>query len=75
MYKGNYIIGIYTYDKYELCETVLDSAQEFSEYIGISLERARKTLSRLFHHKINYIVNDGRRKKVEFIPYEENWII
>ena len=71
MYKKTYIIGIYTYDEYELCETILESAQEFAEYIGISLERSRKTLSHLFHHKISYIVNEGRRKKVEFIPYEE----
>jgi len=72
MYKKTYIIGIYTNDEYELCETVLESAHEFAEYVGIELKRARKVLSHLFNHTQNYIIINGHRKNVEFIPYEED---
>lgn len=71
MYKKDYIIGIYTYDRYELCETILESAYEFAEYVGTTLNAARNCLSRLFHHQSDYIIIDGRRKKVEFISISD----
>ena len=67
MYKKQYLIGIYSYDKYELCETILESSYEFMEYVGCSLNVARATLSKLFHNKLEYVVINGRRKKIELI--------
>lgn len=67
MYKNKYLIGIYSYDKYELCETILESAEQFSEYVGINLNTARSKLSQIFNHKSNYVVIGGKWKKVEFI--------
>ena len=67
MYKGKYLIGVYTYDKYEMCETILDSAHEFAEYAEINLNLAREILSMIFHHKQESVFIDGRRKKIEFI--------
>ena len=67
MYKGVYIIGIYSYDKYELCETILDNVNEFAAYVGLSLNVARSKLSQIFNHKSEYVVINGKWKKVEFI--------
>lgn len=67
MYKGKYIIGVYTYDKYELCETILDSAEEFAEYAEVSINVARRALSVIFNHKQDSVFIDGKRKKIEFI--------
>lgn len=61
------LIGIYTYDRFELCETVLENVVEFARYVGCSINVARVTISKAKHHLINYIVIDGRRKKIEFI--------
>ena len=73
MYKKDYIIGIYSYDDYELCETILESAQEFAEYTETSLSVARTILSRLFHNDYECVVINGKKKKVEFINTSENW--
>lgn len=67
MYKGQYMIGIYTYDELELCENIMDTANEFAEYLNISLSLARVILSKVFHGVTNYIIVNGRRKKIEFI--------
>lgn len=72
MYKGKYIIGIYTYDRYELCEAILENAIEFADYVGIPVHTARSILSHIFNHWTNYILVDGRRKKVEFIDTTES---
>lgn len=65
------IIGVYTYDKYELCETILESVFQFSKYVGCSLAVAKVTISKIKHNAVDYIIVDGRRKKVEVIK-EEN---
>ena len=71
MYKKKYLIGIYSYDRYELCEAILEDAYEFSEYIGAPVDTARVILSQVFHHQTNYIIIEGRRKFIEFINTTE----
>jgi len=66
------LIGIYTYDKYELCITILESITQFAEYTGCSLRVAKVTISKAKHNKIDYIIVDGKRRKIEFINEEEN---
>lgn len=61
------IIGIYTYDKYELCETILETTIGLARYVGCSLGTASATISKVKKHLIDYIVIDGRRKKIELI--------
>lgn len=65
------LIGIYTYDKYELCITILESIMQFSKYVGCSLGTARSTISKAKHGKVDYIIIDGKRRKIEFINIEE----
>ena len=65
------LIGIYTYDKYELCETILESVIQFADYVGCNIQTARMTISKARHNKIDYIIINGRRKKIEFINSKE----
>ena len=67
MYKRNYLIGIYTYDKYELCEAILESPEEFMQYANLTINVARAILSKVFHNQTEFVIIDGRRKKIEFI--------
>jgi len=71
MYKGTYLIGIYSYDKYELCETILESTKEFMEYAEIDLNTASAILSKVFHHKTEYIIINGKKKNIEFLNTRE----
>lgn len=67
MYKGKYLIAICSNDKYELCEALFDSILKFSQYVGCSLNRARVVMSLVHKHKLEYVVINGRFKKVELI--------
>lgn len=72
MYKKNYLIGIYTYDKYELCITVLEGIQQFMEFTNTSHHCAICTLSKMWKKIQDYIIVDGRKCKVEFININED---
>lgn len=61
------VIGIYSYDKYELCEGIFESYVQLAEYLDCSLNRVRSLVSCVKKHKIEYVLIRGRRKLIEFI--------
>lgn len=67
MYKKKYVIGIYSNDRYELCETILENADQFAAYTGCKRSAARTILTRLFKKDYECVVVDGKKKKVEFV--------
>ena len=69
LYRNKYIIGLYTYDIYELPIAILNNAREFSEYTGASIYSACTILKRAYDNKLNYVIIDGKRVKIELVKY------
>lgn len=66
-YRNKYIIGLYTMDKYETCITVVDNLHEFAKLMEITPHDASVILRKAFNKKINYIIFNHFRVKIEFV--------
>jgi len=66
------LIGIYTYDKYELCEAIFENIIKFAKYVGCSINMARVIICKAKQHQLDYILIDGKRKRIEFINVNED---
>ena len=68
LYKNKYLIGIYSLlSEGEQLLALVDNANQFAKLMDISYNSASAILSKIFHHKTNYIVYQGRIRTLEFI--------
>ena len=72
LYKNKYMIGIYSLlNEGEQLLALVDNYHEFADLMNITLNNAKTILSKLFNHKSNKIVYQGRIRTVAFIPYDD----
>ena len=70
IYKNKYLIGVYSLlEEGEQLLALVDNAKEFASLMDVSYNNASAILSKLFHHKANKIVYQGRIRTVAFIEY------
>jgi len=67
LYRNKYLIGIYTYDIYETCITVLENAKQFADFVKTNQNTANAILSKLYNKKTLFIVINSKKYKVCFI--------
>ena len=66
-YKNKYLIGLYTYDVYELPIAILNNANEFAEYMDIPIQFARKIISYSYNKQQSYVIINHQKVKIELV--------
>lgn len=72
MYKGKYLIGVYsTIKEGETLLALCDNAREFAKVLDTTLESASAILSKIWNNTTKYIIYNNKVRYVEFILAED----
>ena len=67
-YRGKFMIGVYSLlHEGETLLALCDNVREFADFLNVSENSARVTLTYLYNGLTKYIKLNGKLRKVEFI--------